>query len=113
MVLSKHKITSIALEYLAWTGFECWRQPNNTAKRWKNNVTHGIPDIIGYERNSQVCKFMGCEVKALGDILSQAQKDRLTDIVLRGGHAFIACQIGNNAEVIPYTEYIKPKNRKT
>lgn len=111
MILSKHAITRIALDYLAWTGFEAWRQPNNSGKRWRNNVREGVPDILGYERHGQGCKFMACEVKTLGDKLSEAQIDFLTDLTLKGGHAFIACQVGESAEIIPFTEYYKPKKK--
>jgi hypothetical protein len=109
MILTKQEITNIALEYLAWTGFEAWRQPNNSGKRWKNSVKAGVSDILGYERNGQGCRFMACEVKTLGDKLSPAQIDFLTDLSLKGGHAFIACQRGDFTEIVPFNEYFKIK----
>jgi len=109
MILTKQEITNIALEYLAWTGFEAWRQPNNSGKRWKNNVKKGVPDILGYLRHSQKATFMACEVKALGDILSKEQIEFLTMLTLKGGFTFIAHQEGQVAKVTPFTEYYKPK----
>ena len=109
MILTKQQITNAALEYLAWTGFECWRQTNNSGKRWKNNVKKGVPDILGYERNSKIARFMACEVKTLGDRLSDDQVSFLTDLTLKGGFAFIANQKGEVAKITPFQEYYTPK----
>ena len=54
MELTAAQITEQALNILGWTGFEAWRQTNNTGKRWKNNVHKRYKaDIVGCERNGR------------------------------------------------------------
>ena len=109
MELTAAQITEQALNILGWTGFEAWRQTNNTGKRWKNNVHKGTADIVGYERNGGSCRHMECEVKKIGDKLSKEQVTHLTKIHLAGGHALVAHEVNGLVKITPFAEYTKPK----
>lgn len=64
----------------------CWR--NNTGR--KGNVSFGMvgsSDILGIMTGG---RFLAIEVKKPGGKLSEAQRDFIEDINIRGGLAFMA-----------------------
>lgn len=101
------QITKSALLELKQWRYVAWRQGNNAAKRRKNTVTPGIPDILGYDRDTG--RAMGCEVKTLGDKLSTEQKEFLAALSNAGGLSLVACQKGNAVELVRFDEYVKNK----
>lgn len=103
--LSAAHITHMAINMLTMDHVTCWRQPNNVAKRRRGTVKKGIPDILGYDNSSG--KMVACEVKKMGDILSDEQKEFLEELDFCGGKALIAHQVSTHVVLTPYIEYIK------
>jgi hypothetical protein len=66
------ELTSAVLQLLHLYNFEAWRQ-NNLAVRGRKFVGRkGVPDVIGFHRNTG--EFIGVEVKAGKDRMSEHQK---------------------------------------
>jgi hypothetical protein len=64
-------ITKLALKELDLRGVEAWRQ-NNLPVRGRTFVGRkGVPDLIGFVRATGV--FCLCEVKNIGDTMSESQ----------------------------------------
>lgn len=103
--LSASHITSTALDLLKAQRIIAWRQHNIAPKRRKNAVKAGVADIIGYEEWTGV--IVACEVKKIGDTLSNEQKAFLQGIHDNGGLSLVAHQVGNHVTLTPYVEYIK------
>lgn len=104
MILSKGQITKAALLILKPRNKEIWRQNNIAVPGRKFIGRKGVPDIIGFSFRGL---FVACEVKALGDTLSDEQIGFLTNLHKSGGIALIATEdeIGN-VEVINFIDYI-------
>jgi hypothetical protein len=69
--MTTSEITKRALKELDLRGVEAWRN-NNLAVRGRTFVGRkGVPDIIGFNRNTGV--FVLCEVKNLGDTMKEDQ----------------------------------------
>lgn len=84
-----------------------WPQNNVRAVKGRTFVGRkGVMDIIGFHNHTGV--FIGCEVKAKGDKLSDEQKALLFSVSLAGGQALIATEDKNGGvTLIEYMEYIK------
>lgn len=104
--LTASEITNEALRLLRTYGFTVWRQNNLATRGRQNNVTPGLPDIIGFGGEG---KFVGCEVKKIGDKLSREQHIFLTSLKISGGYAYIASQLGTNVIVKNYEPVLKEK----
>ena len=75
--IDTNKLTQYTIMILKLSGFNVWRQNNAavydpTKKVYRrNSSTPGIPDIIGYKKDTGV--FVGVEVKVGKDKLSKDQ----------------------------------------
>jgi len=93
--LKADEITAHILGYLRAKGYVCWAQDNRgrynpkTAKWYPHpNNRVGVPDIIGYRKSD--ARFIGVEVKAGKDRLSDYQIDFLNELKEHGGLPFVA-----------------------
>lgn len=91
--ISTNDITKYALKVLHLQGFEVWRNNNLAVKGRKFIGRKGVADIMGFEMKSG--KLMACEVKKIGDILSDDQKEFLLKVKDAGAFAFVARQTGH------------------
>lgn len=81
---------------------------------WRNNQIpvrgqtfkgkKGVADLIGYTNDRAITVM--CEVKKIGDRLSEDQIKLLTDLHEKGGVALIATQVEIKVVVIPFIQYI-------
>jgi len=87
--IDTNKLTQYTIMILRLSGFNVWRQNNAavydpTKKVYRrNSSTPGIPDIIGYKKDTGV--FVGVEIKVGRDKLSPAQLKFLMDLQKAGG----------------------------
>lgn len=89
------EITAHILGYLRSKGYVCWAQDNRgrynpkTGKWYPHpNNRVGVPDILGYRKSD--ARFIGVEVKAGKDRLSDYQIDFLNELKEHGGLPFVA-----------------------
>ncbi|GAB2712582.1 hypothetical protein GCM10011495_06810 [Hymenobacter frigidus] len=89
------EITAHILGYLAAKGFVAWAQDNRgrynpKTGRWYPHPNNrvGVPDILGYRKSD--ARFIGIEVKAGHDRLSDHQIDFLNELKEHGGLPFVA-----------------------
>lgn len=88
--LSANEITKSAIKELEYRGVKVWRNNQIPVKGRRFTGLLGVPDIIGHHKKTGV--FVGCEVKAKGDSLSDEQRDFLTELQQSGGLALMAIQ---------------------
>ena len=93
--LQADELTAHILGYLRAKGFVAWVQDNRgrynpKTGRWYPHPNNrvGVPDIIGYRKSD--ARFIGVEVKAGQDRLSQHQIDFLDELKAHGGLPFVA-----------------------
>jgi len=93
--LRADELTAHILSYLRANGFVAWAQDNRGRYNPKTgqwyphpNNRVGVPDIIGYRKAD--ARFIGVEVKAGEDRLSQFQIDFLDELKEHGGFPFVA-----------------------
>lgn len=105
--LSAASITSDALTMLRAQGARV-RRVNNVAayRNRKNQVEPGHADIQGFS-----CKGVAiyCEVKKIGDTLSEEQKNILLDLEKCGGIALVATQVNGTTKIFKISEYLIKK----
>lgn len=65
----------------------------------------GVSDILFFNKSTGL--FGACEVKKLGDVLSDDQIIFLSEVHASGAIAIIATQFRDKTELIPFTEYYK------
>ena len=89
------EITAHILGYLRARGYVAWAQDNRgrydpkTGKWYPHpNNRVGVPDILGYRKSD--ARFIGVEVKAGRDQLSNYQIDFLNELKEHGGLPFVA-----------------------
>ena len=89
------EITAHILGYLVAKGFIAWAQDNRgrynpKSGRWYPHPNNrvGVPDILGYRKSD--ARFIGIEVKAGYDRLSDYQIDFLNELKKHGGLSFVA-----------------------
>lgn len=104
--LTASDITKTALILLKAQRICAWRQTNLTVRGRKGIVNKGVGDILGYTQ-TPYARFVACEVKKIGDRLSDEQKEFLGNLSKYGGIAYVATQVKNQVELIPFDEYIK------
>lgn len=96
--LTKGQIRESAIQELTLRGVHCWKQ-NNLAVRGRKFIgEEGLPDIIGFVKSTG--QFVGCEVKTVGDRLSDGQKGFLLRLSVAGGVALIAKQSDAGAVIL-------------
>lgn len=95
--LTKGEIRSSALKELRYRRCNVWPQ-NNLAVRGRKFIGRkGVADVIGF---TDQAVFIACEIKTLGDVLSEAQIEFLNDVKKSGGVALIAKQSQTGAVVL-------------
>src|ERR1700709_2284493 len=99
--LSASDITKTALLLLKLQHICAWRQTNTTTHRRKGIVNKGVGDILGYTQNGQA-RMVAAEVKTIGDRLSPDQREFLGNLSKAGGIAYIATQVNNQVQLIPF-----------
>jgi hypothetical protein len=100
---SASELTKIMLEYLKDNGNEVWRN-NNLAVRGRAFIGRkGVPDIIGYSK--KYGHFVCCEIKAIGDRMSQDQMVFLEELSMAGGTAMLCQQLRDESIIVKiYTD---------
>lgn len=108
MNLTSSTITKIARIMLGQHGVYCWRQ-NQIAVKGRTFIGEpGQSDLIGITKATGL--FVACEVKAIGDRLSDGQKAFLRKIKDANGIALVAFEgRGGNVEMVDYDEYLASK----
>lgn len=86
--LTAGEITSEAIQELEIRGYDAWRQNNIAVKGRKFIGREGQSDIIGF--NKDTGRFLACESKKNGDVLSDKQHVFLSSVQAAGGNAFVA-----------------------
>jgi hypothetical protein len=95
--LTKGEIRASALKELRYRRCTVWPQ-NNLAVRGRKFIGRkGVADVIGF--NTQGV-FVACEIKTVGDVLSQDQIEFLNDVKSNGGVAIIAKQSTTGAVLL-------------
>lgn len=108
MNLTSSTITKIAKLMLTQRGVSCWRQNQIPVKGRTFIGEPGQSDLIGITKATGL--FVACEVKAIGDKLSDDQKVFLRKIKDANGIALIAFEgRGGNVEMVDYDEYLASK----
>lgn len=95
-LISTSDITKEVLLRLRAQGCTVWRNSTWSAGKRKNIITPGIPDVIGYGSSGV---FLGCEIKKIGDVFSQEQKEFLRTLKRKGGIALWATQEGGSVVI--------------
>lgn len=105
--LTKGQIREAALKYFRANKVNCWRQNNTSPTRKRTFIgKYGVPDIIGYMMDGGAEMF-ACEVKTIGDRLSDDQKRFLIELNAAGGFGYIATDDGKGG--IKYYLYLNEK----
>lgn len=100
--LTKDQIAKSALSELRANGARVRKVHNVSAyKKRRGQVEAGWPDIQGYSKTGVAIL---CEVKTKGDIMSEAQIQRLDDLKKCGGISLLAIQIGYQTEIIKWED---------
>jgi hypothetical protein len=94
--LSKAHIRASAIKELTWRGHDVWIQNNIAVRKRKFIGRLGISDVIGISKDG---RWVACEIKTLGDRLSDDQIKFLNDVKIAGGLAYLAVQTGNQVEL--------------
>ena len=88
-------IQSAILQYLQLRGHLVWRNVNRGFKlstgKWIPSAVVGVPDIIGLQKGTG--KFIGIEVKANRNKLTEAQSEFLEHINSMGGIGLVAYSV--------------------
>ena len=87
--LTASELTRWAKEHLESQGCRLNRVNNIPVRRRKGTIQKGWADLQGYTSSG---KYIAIEVKKIGDNIRREQKDRLEDITLCDGIAFICTQ---------------------
>ncbi len=100
--LSTAEITDSALTELWAKGYNAWRS-NNIAVRGRKFIgKRGASDIQGYQMKTGIALY--CEVKKIGDKLSNDQIEFLRSAKKAGAICLIACQEMNSVTLKEFKE---------
>ena len=99
MNLTASELTKWAKTNLEYLGYRLNRVNNIPYGRRKGTIQKGWPDLQGYSKEG---KYLGVEVKTIGDRLSKEQIERLEDIFLCGGIAYICTDKDNQPVLIEW-----------
>lgn len=102
--MSASELTKYAINYLSIHNV-VWRQNNIHTPGRKFIGMKGLPDIIGYSKRGGHAIY--CEVKKIGDKISQDQKDFLTYAEESGCMVYIAHEIDGQPMLSKWSEYDK------
>lgn len=102
--LTASQITEDALLILKSRNTKAWRQNNLTVRHRKGIVTKGVPDILFYNKSTGL--FGGCEVKKIGDTLSEEQHKFLFEMEQAGCIALIATERNGKTVLIHFNEFL-------
>lgn len=101
--LSASDITKDALLILQARNCKAWRQVNTSVRGRKGIVKKGVSDILFFNRSTGL---MGaCEVKKIGDTLSDEQIEFLSELHVAGGIAMVATQRKEKTELEFFVDY--------
>jgi hypothetical protein len=95
--LTASQITTAALYELENRGYFVWRNNNLSVPGRKFIGMKGVPDVIGFVKNSGL--FVVCEVKTKNDKFSEYQKNFLNRSKLAGCITLIATDIDGNIKI--------------
>lgn len=101
--LTANQITQDALMILQGRGADVWRNNQLRVPGRPFRGRKGVADIIGFMRTTGL--MVMCEVKALGDELSDDQITMLANLSKAGGFALIATEIAGRTtlnEFLPF-----------
>jgi hypothetical protein len=87
--LTKSTIRASAIKELTWRGHDVWIHNNIAVRKRKFIGRLGVSDLIGITKDG---RWVACEVKTIGDRLSDDQIEFLNDVKKAGGLALIAQQ---------------------
>lgn len=87
--LTASELTRWAKQFLEEQGYRLNRVNNIPVRRRKGTIQKGWADIQGY---SSTGIYIAIEVKKIGDTIKKEQKERLQDITMCGGKAYICTQ---------------------
>jgi hypothetical protein len=96
------ELTKYAKNYFKIKGARVNRVNNIPVRRRKGTIEKGWSDIQGYTKEGI---YIACEVKTTNDRLSSEQIDRLHDIKLCGGLAFICTEEEGQPIIIEFGEF--------
>lgn len=95
--MTKGEIRESALKELRYRRCTVWPQ-NNLAVRGRRFIGRkGVADVIGFTERGL---FVACEIKTVGDVLSDDQIEFLNDVKNSGGAAMIAKQSKTGAVIL-------------
>jgi hypothetical protein len=101
MNITASELTKWAKKSLEYMGCRLNRVNNIPYGKRKGTIQKGWPDLQGYTKTGQ---YLGVEVKTVGDRLSPEQIDRLEDIFLCGGIAYICTDKDNQPVLIEWSK---------
>lgn len=100
--LSASELTKWAKDHLSKQGVRLNRVNNIPVRRRKGTVEKGWADLQGYNSNGI---YVAVEVKKIGDVLKPEQVDRLNDVIVCGGKAFICTEDEGQPILISFGEF--------
>lgn len=98
-----NQLTKWALVVLTTKGCKVWRQNNLAAPGRKFIGMRGLPDVVGYDAEGHA---VYCEVKAVGDKLSDAQIAFMSDASKAGCKTFIAYEHNGAMMLKQWADYV-------
>lgn len=104
-MLTKDQITNDALLQLRANGARVRKVHNVPFNRRKSRgqIEKGWPDIQGYSAKGVIIL---CEVKTTGDVLSNEQKERLSDCADCGGLVYLAIEDRGQTVIVDYLKKV-------
>jgi hypothetical protein len=104
MNLTASEITRSVLKELSARGCKVWRS-NNLAVRGRKFIGEkGAPDVQGHNRRTGIALY--CEIKAIGDKLSQDQINFLSEATDSGCITLIATEANGQIKIISFRDYV-------
>lgn len=88
--MTTSEITEEAKKQLALRNVKCWRNNNIRVPGRTFIGERGSSDLLGLNKATGI--FVACEVKKIGDTLSDKQIEFLADVQNAGGFALVATQ---------------------
>jgi hypothetical protein len=100
--LTASYLTNWAKDYLQRNGCRLNRVNNIPVRRRKGTIEKGWSDLQGYTAQGI---YLAVEVKKKGDTLKAEQINRLEDIIMCNGLAFICTEINNKPALIDFKKF--------
>lgn len=102
MDLTASELTKYAKDYFKRIGYRINRVNNIPVRRRKGTIEKGWADLQGYTDKGI---YVACEIKKLGDTISKEQMERLHDVRLCGGKAYICTEDEGKPFLIEFGEF--------